>query len=311
MKVTVSLLLIFYVVYSAGPRQIFEQIRNVKVGFFLLSVFIATFNVAISAKKWQILLKAKNEMKGYLETWKVYYIGMFFNMFLPTNVGGDVVKAHKMSKKTKESVEAYSSVFMERFTGLIAVMLLALVSTTLYFEMIPFNVLLFVYCVFLPGMALVLLLLFKEGADEALEELMSRMLRDHNPFSIKEKVAKLHRSIQSYRKEGSALMKAIIISLLFQTLLIVNNYILALSLGIDISIKYFFIFIPICEVLLFLPISIRGFGWREFLYMLFFTQVGLLAEEAVSLSFLIQIPGILSSTIGGIVYIKSKTGEVT
>lgn len=306
-KVLVSLALISYVVYRAGPTRIYGEVVGADKMLFLLVLVIAVIKIAISARKWQILLKAKGEVKSFLKVWKLYYVGTFFNLFLPTNVGGDIVKAHKMSKSSERSVEAYSSVFMERFTGLVAILSLAVVSSLLYFQHLSFYPLAIIYLLFLPLMLLAVFLLSKKRYERGLEGLMDKVLLGRNPFSLKDKVVKLYRSVHLYTKKKRALMFALIISFVFHTLLIMSNFILGLSIGMDVPVQYFFIFIPITAVLLFLPISIRGFGVREVLYVFFFTQVGATAAQAVSLSFLVQIVNIISSLIGGGVYLLSQT----
>ncbi len=309
-KIVVSISLISYVIYSAGPYKIWTEIKNIKLFYFLIVIIITIVKVGVSAKKWQILLKAKGEIKDFLHVWKIYYIGTFFNLFLPTNVGGDVVKAHKMSKVSKNSIEAYSSVFMERFTGVIAIFGLAIVATSLYFSQLPTDILFIIYVIFLPLIILSFLMIWKDSIVNLFKKLINRIFKNFNPFSIREKLIKLYTSINLYTKKKRTLGYALIISFVFHTMLILTNYILALSIGIDIPVHYFFIFIPITAILLFLPISIRGFGVREVLYAYFFTQVGATTAQAVSLSFLVQLLGIISSLIGGFVYLFSQTKKI-
>ena len=158
----ISVGLIAYIIYSIGLTNILKEFENLDLRFFILAIALGFFGICISAKKWQILLKAKKESRKFFEVLKYYYIGIFFNLFLPTSVGGDIVKAYKMSKTTKESVDAYSSVFMERFTGLTAILTLAFCSTTIYFHNLPTKILLIVYVILIPGFFCVSILLFKD-----------------------------------------------------------------------------------------------------------------------------------------------------
>ncbi|MFO7792331.1 MAG: lysylphosphatidylglycerol synthase transmembrane domain-containing protein [Candidatus Saliniplasma sp.] len=309
-KIIVSISLISYVIYSAGPYKIWNEIKGINLLYFIIVIIITIVKVGVSAKKWQILLKAKGEIKEFLHVWKIYYIGTFFNLFLPTNVGGDIVKAHKMSKVSNRSIEAYSSVFMERFLGVIAIFGLAIVASTLYFSELPTDIILIIYVVFLPLVILSFIMIWKESVVNKFKRLINRLFKNFNPFSIREKLIKLYSSINLYTKKKRSLGYALLISFVFHTMLILTNYILALSIGIDVSIHYFFIFIPITAILLFLPISIKGFGVREVLYAYFFTQVGVTTAQAVSLSFLVQLLGIISSLIGGFVYLISQTKKI-
>ncbi|MFO7991931.1 MAG: lysylphosphatidylglycerol synthase transmembrane domain-containing protein [Thermoplasmata archaeon] len=305
-KVVLSLSLIIYVIYSAGPYKILAQLKGVILYLFMITVLLGVFRIAISAKKWQILLQAKKIHVDYLDVLKLYYIGNFFNMFLPTNVGGDVIKAHKMSKRAEKKVEAYSSVFMERFVGVIALLSLTIVSSIIYFQNLPKVILILIFAVILPTVLIGTILMFNTTAANKFERFLHRILGTHNPFSIKEKLTKLYRSILEYRYKKKALLLSLIISFIFHTILVVTNYILALSLNFYVPIQYFFIFVPLTSMILFLPISIRGFGAREALYMFFFATVGVSASQAVSLSFLVQLLSIIGSLLGGFIYLFSK-----
>ncbi len=306
LKIIVSIALIYYIIQRIGLEEIYSQVREVELIYFAFVIFIFIFNIMISAKKWQILLKAKGESRKFLQVWKFYYIGNFFNMFLPTNVGGDVVKAHKMSKISKTSIEAYSSVFMERFTGLIAIIALATVSTTLFFEHIGREIVLIIYGLFLPLIVVSFLLLSSDRFIRWAKKLSEFVFRKIDPFSIKKRSIKMLKSINLYMKKRRTIGSALLISFIYHSLLIISNYILGIAVGIDISMYYFFIFIPITHIILFLPISIRGLGVREVIYVYFFTQVGATGAQAFSLSILVQIMGVISSLIGGFVYLSSK-----
>ncbi|MEF8834906.1 MAG: lysylphosphatidylglycerol synthase transmembrane domain-containing protein [Candidatus Thermoplasmatota archaeon] len=309
-KIIVSISLITYVIYSAGPYKILAEIKGINILYFIVVIFITIIKIGVSAKKWQILLKAKGEIKNFLHVWRIYYIGNFFNLFLPTNVGGDIVKAHKMSKVSENSIEAYSSVFMERFTGVIAIFALAIVATTLFFNELPYEILIIIYLIFLPLIILSFIMIWRDSFVQKFRGLINILFKSFNPFSIKEKLIKLYKSVNLYTKKKKTLGYALLISLVFHTMLILTNYILALSIGMNIPLHYFFIFIPISAILLFLPISIRGFGVREVLYVYFFTQVGATTAQSVSLSFLVQLLGIISSLIGGFVYLFSQTKKI-
>jgi hypothetical protein len=86
---------------------------------------------AISTLKWRILLAPVDLSTPYLRLLGFYFTGMFFNLFLPTIVGGDAVKALLLARETGAPARATMSVFMERNTGLCALLLIALVAAYL------------------------------------------------------------------------------------------------------------------------------------------------------------------------------------
>lgn len=303
LKVIVSILLISLAVYFAGPAMIWKEVKGIKTGYLIPIFVMALLNVAISAKKWHILLKAKGEDSGYLYVWRMYFIGKFFNLFLPTDIGGDIIKAREMSKITRKSVDAYSSVFMERFTGLVAVFCLAVIASSLFIFEMPLIVLAMIYMILLPILLILSALLFNKNLVKRFRGQIEKIFSYFNPFSLRERSIKLYVSINQYAKEKRAVYLSLLIAFIYHPLLIFVNYMLALSIGINVPIHYFFIFIPLTSILLILPISIKGFGVREVIYAYFFTQVGATTAQSVSLSLLYQFVVVIISLIGGFVFL--------
>ena len=104
LKIVISLVLLIGIIYFVGPTRIYNVLKTVDLGYFIIVIFIGMLCILVSALKWQLLLRAKGERMNFLVVLGLYYIGMFFNTFLPTSVGGDLVKAYKMSKMSREPV---------------------------------------------------------------------------------------------------------------------------------------------------------------------------------------------------------------
>jgi uncharacterized protein (TIRG00374 family) len=82
----------------------------------------------LSALKWRLLLRPVRLTTSFARLVGFYFTGMFFNLFLPTIVGGDAVKAVLLARDTGAPARATMSVFMERNTGLCALLVVALVA---------------------------------------------------------------------------------------------------------------------------------------------------------------------------------------
>jgi hypothetical protein len=80
------------------------------------------------------------------------------------------------------------------------------------------------------------------------------------------------------------------------------NYLVALALGIRISLFYFLVFIPIISFLLALPISFSGLGVREGGYVLLFGQAGVPPSLAFAMSLCVYAIAVATGLIGGVLY---------
>ena len=118
LRVVVSLSLIAFVFYKAGLPQLWDSLRQTQLRYLLLSLAVTPALIFTSAWKWQIILNAQKINVSVMKCFWLYVVGYFFNTVLPTNVGGDVVRAYALGKSTDKRAQAFSSVFVERFTGL-------------------------------------------------------------------------------------------------------------------------------------------------------------------------------------------------
>jgi uncharacterized membrane protein YbhN (UPF0104 family) len=213
---------------------------------------------------------------------------------LPSTIGGDVVRGYSMSKTVDEDVEAFSSIFMDRFTGLVALVVFAVLGFAL-------NPGLFSWRLSLPVVGLglgTLGLLFFSFSGPGVRQI--RPLLSVFPFDIDAKLQKLQESIRTYRAKNRYVSFALVLALCFQLISITTRFILAGALGLEIPFVFLLVMVPVTEVILFLPVSIQGFGAREALYIFFLLELGIDPAQAVALSVLVHILTLASASPGAL-----------
>ena len=82
-------------------------------------------------------------------------------------------------------------------------------------------------------------------------------------------------------------------------MVIFSPYFIVLALGLDVSLFYIFLFIPIVTIIEILPISILGLGSRDAAIILLFALIGINKENAFAISFLLLILKIIPVIILG------------
>lgn len=297
-KAAVSICLIAVIVYLAGVDRILEQLAGLVLPLFILAVALEQLGVALSARKWQLLLAAKHEDVPFLQTWKYYYIGTFFNAFLPTSVGGDAVKAHAFSKQVSRREESYASVVMDRLTGLMAVVTIGSGALLVGWPLVDATARLLALPILALPLVLLVVLFFTDWIDCLLQLPFLQRFAGARRF-----VGDVYRAVRGYRSSRRVLLPVMAISLCYHVLLILVNVTLARALGLNVAISYFFVFIPVAEILVFLPVTIQGFGLREGTYVTLFSSVGVGSAAAFSLGFSDQLVKLVGSIIGGLVYL--------
>jgi hypothetical protein len=295
-KATVTAVAVAYLLSTVDVAAVADSLGGIDLRLLAVAVGVTVVGVFLSTAKWLLLLRSKGESPGYRRLVVAYFTGTFFNAFLPTTIGGDGVRAYATAGDVDDSMEAYSSVYVERFTGLVALCGFAVLASALRPDLVSAQ-----FSLVLAGLVVgtsVLSSVFVVPSSVYVDGIAGRL-----PDWIGSRVERFYGSARDYRGERRTLAYALSISVAFQALPILNHWLLAVALGIEVSVVYLAIMVPLAEAILFLPISIRGYGVREVLYAFFLVEVGVPAAGAIALSVAVQFVGLLQSAIGGVVYL--------
>ena len=226
---------------------------------------------------------------------------MFFNNFLPSTIGGDVIRVIKVVDDVGNRSSALASVIIERLMGIAATLFLAFASLIVLWQEFENPRLLYV-----SGFLFIIIVLFFFGLIRNRPFLfLMRIFDTIKWFDMGEKLKRLFEAIHYFRKRRRILAYAFIFSLFSQTGIVVMNYALAHALDIEISFSYLFLVVMITFIITILP-SINGIGIREFGFISLLSKAGVSNATAVSLSFLnLLIPMVLSLS-GAVLFVLQK-----
>ena len=129
-RIGVSLLVLIVVVASIGGQNLLDRLRSVDLRWFALAVAIHVLGVGIRAYRWWLLIAALGRPIPFGRLLYLYFVGTFFNTFLPTGIGGDLVKIIELAPD-RGGAQAFSTVFADRLTGVLGSSLIALVIAVL------------------------------------------------------------------------------------------------------------------------------------------------------------------------------------
>jgi len=303
-KIFVSGLLFWFILSRIDAKSLFENFQLMDFRLAPVIVLLIVGNYFFSSVRWKKLLiheSCKDVSVKYLTS--LYFIGSFFNNFMPTSIGGDVYKIYKLAKKTKSATAAFSSTFMERFTGMIALVLISYVGMIqtigFWVSLIPQN---YQIPSVIWGMKFLLFFGFWIGALVAFFAL--KVLSQK--FS---KLNKLYESLIAYKGERGVLVWALVTSFIVQALAISTQYFVFLSLGVNLPIAYSLFVIPVITLASFFIPSLNGLGVQDALYIQFFGVVGVGRELALSASIVYHLFRLFVSLIGGVLYAFERSEE--
>jgi uncharacterized protein (TIRG00374 family) len=305
LKAVVSLGLLGYLIYLADPVKILEVLDQVwyENGVIYLSISAALFllSLLILSFRWQILVSGYGLKIHTRLLFKYYLIGLFFNNFLPTGIGGDVLRIYNLIQSSGDRTVSFASVMTERLLGISSTLILALISIILLRDEISNNLLLYLVLGMISLVVLFFAMAFSKNLAAPIEKITMRITL----FRLGDRIQKFLDAIRFYSDSKVIYLKILIISLAGQILIIIKAYCLSLALGIEVNPIYMFLVVPIAIILSMLP-SINGIGFRDGAYVILLAKVGVSKAAALSLSFLTLFIPILISISGGVLFMLQK-----
>ncbi len=304
LKPVVTLALYGLVFYWTDARSVLGRLRAVDPVPLAAGIALYLLGQALSAFRWRLLLAPVRLQTSYLRLLGFYFIGMFFNLFLPTIVGGDAVKALLLARDTGQPARATMSVFMERNTGLSALLLLALgaafVAPAVTVGSMSLTTVVWILSAAYVAVNLVLL---NRRAYHAIDLVIAATPLSH----VRGRAATVYEALAPYKVRVPTLVVAIGLSLVFQALVVAVVFLNARALSLAVPLSAVAVFVPLISLAGMVPVSVNGLGVREALYILLFGKLGVPAELAVSLALLYLAVTFAASLPGGLVYALQPT----
>jgi uncharacterized protein (TIRG00374 family) len=253
--------------------------------------------------RWGVFIRALGLKAAVVNVVRFFFIGLFGNLFLPSSIGGDVIKTIGLCKNSQQKPKVVASVLLDRLSGFAGMVVVAIFTFVIGYRYINDITLLVSIGVMALVSTTLVLVLFNE-------RLYAFCCRIFDPFpQIKKGLMHVHYDIVLLKGHYQALFQSVGLSCLGQIVLAVIWYLLAKALHQDISFIYFLIFVPLICVVSALP-SIGGLGVREAGATLLLARVGVDSGVSLSISLFNFVFMVLMGVIGGIVFIATKTSQI-
>lgn len=299
LRIIISLGLLVYLIQLADINNIYNALKLVDLRYFGLGILLFLVCVLLLTVRWQVLLNQLKIHSKFKLLANFYFIGYFFNNFLPTTIGGDVSRAYNVARVSGQKADSIGSILLERMMGLLATLTFASVSMFWVIQYFHTPRIIFLTIALLLGIFFVLVNLLIPSTFN----FTSNILKKIKILSVGDKIQRVLSSIHSYRENKKIILFAFLISIVSQFTLIVMNYILAIALNLEkVTLGFLFIVVPITFILGLVP-SVNGLGVRDSGYVFLLTRIGLSPAEALSLSVLNTLVPVLVSLYGGVLLI--------
>jgi glycosyltransferase 2 family protein len=306
-KVLISAALLAVLYGRMDFANLAAALRRVQPGPLALFFLLLLGNTAISAWKWKSLLAADGVALPFAPLFASYWVGTFFNVFLPSNIGGDAYRIVDVGRRSARPVHTAASVFADRLSGFLALAVFGLVFPLLGRGRVAQPLLLALPAATFAGLLGLLWMLWTPGPSRWL--LRRRVVRRFPRFEGACRA--FLDSMAAYRGRPRVLGRVMAISFLFQFAVIVAVSLLGAALELRIPFFAYCVFVPLISLLEAVPVSIYGLGLRDTGYVLFLTQTGYTRGDAAALSLLYVSASLAYAAVGGLIWAARRgTREV-
>ncbi len=294
--------LLFWLFSKIDYKHMWEALKGADMGYLTLAAVVFFLINLTILWRWRILMKAVGLKTKRMSAFKWFFIGLFCNLFLPSSVGGDVVKGLGLSKETGNKPKVFASIVLDRLCGFAAISIIAAVA---FF---------FGRAIVADSMVIIAIVVMS-----ILSLVMAVVLFSHRIFSwactafarwpkVKDSLMNLHYDIVLLKGKQRQGWEAIAISIFAQLVLAVEFYITAKGMHQEIPLVYFIIFSPIVCVVTALP-SIGGLGVREIGWVYLLSKVGVHEGVALGISLINFGFMVLVGLIGGVLYVTTLSSR--
>jgi uncharacterized protein (TIRG00374 family) len=304
-KVGVSVVLFVWLFRRVDWAAIGPALGHATPFWILAAAGLLFASHLLASYQWNRLLRAAGIELPFWKVVSYYHVGLFFNNFLPANVGGDLARTLDASRSGSSRATALSTVILDRLIGTVALGGIAVITTIPalghFHLLVPYAGVLTFFV-----LAVVMLRAVLEPRVLAmLEKVLSRVGLGRFSPALDE----LSASLAAFRGQRSLKLALFAVALGVQVMRIGVHVLFAKALGLHVPAAYFFLFVPLLAVIVSLPISLNGIGVREGAGMLLFGLVGLDRSNAFALQFGTYLVAVGVSMLGGLVFLMRIPGR--
>lgn len=291
LRVVLSAVIVVYLAFQLKWESLQSVFAEMNLSLALLAFVIIQVGQSFSSLRWMILARSAGLVEPYHRFRTLFYVGTFFNLFLPTSIGGDAVRAWKLAPNKQRRPAAFGTVIADRLAGVTVMLMMACLASFTSVNSIDTWIILMPW-VLLTGIVATLVVLprISFNSDKYLSIVQSLIWSKHKtiPWS-----------------------QALGLSIIVQCLATWQVILLGQSLGLVTPWYAYFVVVPLVTLLTMLPVSFNGIGVREGGLILLFAPYGVSKEQALALGVAWFALTVGVGLVGGVFYLFFDRHEVS
>jgi uncharacterized membrane protein YbhN (UPF0104 family) len=291
-KIAFSVLFLAALLSYTDTSDLIDAVKTAQPGWVFTAFVMYVVSQVVSAWRWMILARAVGFDQPFSVFFRSYFAGLYMNLFAPSTVAGDIGRALYIAGSTRSRALALTTVIADRALGFVVLVFIGALAVLTQPYRLPR--ILYLSSWIVPPATL---LLWLYGP-----QLMVRMFSPESRWRVL-----VERDLDPYWRDGRLLINTSLIAAVMHVLQIVAQILLAWALGLEVPPMFFFIFVPVVNIMGMLPISFNGIGVREAGYIFFMKRIGVESHSALAVGLLSSGIVLITGIAGALVFALSRS----
>ncbi|RPJ75846.1 MAG: UPF0104 family protein [Acidobacteria bacterium] len=305
-KLVVSVGLLALLLSRTDLRGLGAQFRSASLPWVVAALALYLASLIVATWRWRLLLDAQDMPFASRTLFSSYLVATFFNNFLPSNIGGDVVRIRDTAGKMGSKTLAATVILIDRGIGLIGLVLVAALGATVAAGSTgAASVPLWPSWLWAGFLLATIVSAPAVIAPAGVGRLLQPLTIFHREW-VGDRIVRITETLGRFREHPSAILGCFGGAVVVQTVLVLFYLAVARALGIPISAWHMAVIVPVSFVVQMVPVSVNGFGVREATFSVYFSRIGLPIESAMALSLGATGLIMLFSLSGAAVYVTGR-----
>lgn len=311
LKLALSIVLLWLVLSRLTWAEVRSALTDPHWAWLVAALVVYGLSAWGGAQQWAWILRTAGLATPGGEIRRLYFIGLFFNNFLPANIGGDAYKIIDLGRRENCAGRVFCATLLDRLIGLAALTVVASVAAIVCRLLgIALPQVVWILALVLAFLGCVLAFL----VSRRLCALLPRLLWRLRVSALARRAETLAAEFANYRQRSRWLAAVFLFSLAVQSLRILVHLLVAVGLRLDpsaVQMLQLTVLVPLLALSLTLPITVNGIGLREVVASALLVHTGLSAHGVVAMEMVAFLVLVLFSLSGGVLWWRGRRPAAT
>ena len=292
LRVAASAVMLALLLSRIHLSSLLPRDRGTALAWLVVGLAVWLVAAVLATVRWQRVLSALELPADLSPLLSHSFAGLFVANFLPTTIGGDVLRVTRLSQSNGQAPASFASVVLERLTGFLVLPLITLVALFTHPALLRLGTASRLALFFSLGTLVLLVVILALAANP---KLGGRLAANQNWLRF---VGAIHLGLARIRKHPGAVASVLLTAVAYQLTLVVAAWAATQALGIDVGWAAVMAFLPVVAMAQVLPVSVNGLGLREGALVLLLQPLGVPTGQAVALGLMLYGMNLAVSLLG-------------